>query len=64
MRIPAREFAEGTTGDQLIAYAREAEAAGSIAVFLFHGIGGDHIAVSAEAHRMLVDWLKAHRRDV
>lgn len=64
MRIPARGFAEGTTGDQLIAYAREAEAAGGIAVFLFHGVGGDHLAVSVEAHRMLVDWLKAHRRDV
>ncbi len=64
MHIPARGFAEGTTGEQLIAYARQAQAAGGVAVFLFHGIGGDHLQVSNEAHRMLINWLRAHRRDL
>lgn len=64
MQIPAHGFAEGTTGEQLIAYAQRAEAAGGLAVFLFHGVGGDHLQVSAKAHRMLIDWLNLHRRDV
>lgn len=64
MHIPARGFAEHTTGEQLIAYARQAEAAGGIAVFLFHGIGGDHLAISNEAHRALINWLRSHKRDV
>lgn len=64
MHIPAMGFSEGTTGAQLIAYARKAEAAGGIAVFLFHGVGGDQLQVSRAAHQMLVDWLKTHRRGV
>ena len=64
MHIPARGFSEGTTAAQLIAHAEAAEAAGGIAVYLFHGIGGDQLQVSREAHQAFVNWLKAHRRDV
>ena len=38
--------------------------AGGLAVFQFHGIGGEWIPVSREAHRQLVDWLAAHRQTV
>lgn len=64
MRIPARGFSEGTTAAQLIAHAEAAEAAGGIAVFLFHGIGGDQLTVSREVHQAFIDWLTTHRRAV
>jgi len=64
MGIPARSFPEGVTGRELIAYAREAEAGGGAAVFVFHGVAGEYLNVSAKAHRELLHWLAAHRRDV
>ena len=35
--------------------------AGGLAVFMFHGVGGDHIPVSREAHQELLAWLASHR---
>jgi len=56
--------AENVTGTELIAFARRAVDAGGLAVFQFHGIGGQWIAVSREAHRELVTWLGANRATV
>ena len=56
--------ATDVTGAQLIAFAQKALDAGGLAVFQFHGIGGQWISVSREAHRELVDWLAAHRPTV
>ena len=64
MNIPARSFPEGVTGKQLIDYAREAEAGGGLAVFVFHGVAGEYLNVSEKAHGELIDWLAAHRRKV
>lgn len=49
------------TGAQLIARAQEAAAKGTMANFTFHGIGGDYLTVSNEAHEELLDYLAAHR---
>lgn len=64
MHIPAHGFPDGVTGAQLIAFAEQAEAGGGMAVYLFHGVGGDYLQVSDAAHRQLIDWLAGHRRDV
>lgn len=64
MHIPARSFPEGVTGRQLIDYAMEAEKGGGLAVFVFHGVAGEYLNVSDQAHRELVAWLAAHRREV
>jgi len=56
--------AENVTGAQLIAFARKAVDAGGLAVFQFHGIGGQWISVSREAHRELLAWLAANRQTV
>jgi len=61
MHVPARGFGEGTTAAQLIDFAQQAQAGGGMAVYLFHGVGGDNLRVSASAHRALLDWLKAQR---
>lgn len=63
-RIPARDFPEGTTGQQLIDYARQARAGGGAAVYVFHGVAGEYLNVTDAAHRELIGWLVEHRRDV
>jgi len=52
------------TGAQLIAFAQKAVDTGGLAVFQFHGIGGQWISVSREAHQQLVAWLDANRQTV
>jgi peptidoglycan/xylan/chitin deacetylase (PgdA/CDA1 family) len=56
--------ARDVTGAQLIAFAQKALDAGGLAVFQFHGIGGQWIPVSREAHRELIEWLAVHRATV
>lgn len=48
------------TGGQLIARVEEAARLGTMVSFTFHGIGGDHLAVSSEAHEQLLRHLAAH----
>lgn len=49
---------EGNTAEQLIAYAEAAVEQGRWAVFCFHGVGGDHLAVDADAFQGLLDHLR------
>jgi peptidoglycan/xylan/chitin deacetylase (PgdA/CDA1 family) len=49
------------TGAQLIALVQQAAQAGTMINFTFHGIGGDYIATSKQAHEELVQYLAAHR---
>jgi peptidoglycan/xylan/chitin deacetylase (PgdA/CDA1 family) len=56
--------ATDVTGAQLIAFAQKAVDAGGLAVFQFHGIGGQWLSVSRDAHRDLLGWLAAHRPTV
>jgi peptidoglycan/xylan/chitin deacetylase (PgdA/CDA1 family) len=49
------------TGAQLIAWVEEAAAKGSMANFTFHGIGGDYLSVSNEAHEELLHYLASHQ---
>jgi len=64
MHMPSRGFPEGVTGAQLIDFAKEAEAGGGMAVYLFHGVAGDYLQVSDAAHRELIAWLAAHRSEI
>ena len=50
---------EGNSGQELIDYAESAIEQGRWAVFCFHGVGGDHIAIDAQAFQMLLDHLSA-----
>jgi peptidoglycan/xylan/chitin deacetylase (PgdA/CDA1 family) len=64
MHIPSRGFPEGVTGAQLINFAEQARAGGGMAVFAFHGVDGDYLRVSGEAHEALLDWLYVHRQEI
>lgn len=52
----------GLTGQQLIAIVKQAGAKGTMASFTFHGIGGDYLVTSNQAHRELLAFLAAHRK--
>ena len=46
--------AEGASAQELITYAENATQDGGWAVFAFHGVGGDHLAVRADAFAALI----------
>ncbi|HEY0064707.1 MAG TPA: polysaccharide deacetylase family protein [Telluria sp.] len=52
----------GASGKELIALVEAAGAKGTMINFTFHGIGGDYLEVSTEAHQQLIDYLAAHRK--
>jgi len=49
------------SGAELIALVEEAGRRGTMVNFTFHGIGGDHLSVSREAHAQLLAFLAANR---
>jgi peptidoglycan/xylan/chitin deacetylase (PgdA/CDA1 family) len=51
---------KGLTAAELVALLEPAVAAGHWAIFCFHGIGGDHIAIDTGAFVGLVEHLAAH----
>ena len=51
----------GRSGDELIAYVKENTADGMLLNILFHGIGGDYLSVSIEAHDALLRFLDENR---
>jgi peptidoglycan/xylan/chitin deacetylase (PgdA/CDA1 family) len=50
-----------TTGKELIAIVEQAVAKGTMANFTFHGINGDYLTVSNQAHEELLSYLSAHK---
>jgi len=57
-------FAESATGSDLIATVKVVEKTGGLLVLGFHGVGGDYLKVSAEAHAELLAYLKAHKATI
>lgn len=51
-------------GEELIAYVEEAKAKGTIAVIMFHSVGGGYLNVSAEAHETLLAYLDENREEL
>lgn len=45
------------SGKELINYAKQAAQNGTIANYTFHGIGGDHLSISKQAHQELLTYL-------
>jgi len=49
------------TGDELVDYVKRAQEKGTIAVLMFHSVGGGYLNVSAEAHKQLLDYLEDNK---
>jgi len=54
----------GSSGAELIAIVQEAMRRGTMVNFTFHGIGGDYLSVSTQAHAELLRFLAANRQQV
>ncbi len=54
----------GTSGADMIAWVKQVESAGALGIVVFHGVGGDYLSVTAEAHQQLLDYLAAHRGSI
>lgn len=52
------------SGEELIAYVEEALQKGTLAVFMFHSVGGGYLNVSEEAHDMLLEYLDRRRESI
>lgn len=59
-QVPSWGPVDKPDGAALIAYAARIRDARGLGVFQFHGVGGDYLEVSAQAHRQLIDWLRHH----
>jgi peptidoglycan/xylan/chitin deacetylase (PgdA/CDA1 family) len=64
LRVPSYGLEGGETGEQLIGFVKKAMQKGGLGIFMFHGVGGDYIRISAEAHRELLAYLRAHRQEI
>lgn len=58
--VPSWGPLDGPDGAHLVAYVGRVAAARGLGVFQFHGVGGDYLAVSADAHRELLRYLEKH----
>lgn len=58
LNVPSWGPVDHPDGAQLIAYVERVRAAGGLGVLQFHGVGGDYLEVSAQAHQQLLDHLK------
>jgi peptidoglycan/xylan/chitin deacetylase (PgdA/CDA1 family) len=52
------------SGADMIAWVEQVRAQGGGGIIVFHGIGGDYLSVSAEAHAELVAYLAAHNDEI
>jgi peptidoglycan/xylan/chitin deacetylase (PgdA/CDA1 family) len=52
------------TGTDLISFVKSVQKTGGLGVFMFHGVGGDYLTTPAQAHKELLDYLKAQRKQV
>jgi peptidoglycan/xylan/chitin deacetylase (PgdA/CDA1 family) len=62
MRLPGRAFSSPAGTEQLVEFAEKAAKGGGLAVYVFHGVGGDHLSIAARDHSRFVEWLAAHRQ--
>ena len=47
--------------EQLIAYVEQAKTNGTMASIIFHGVGGDHLAVDTKEHEKFLNYLAEHQ---
>lgn len=62
LKLPGRAFTSPAGAENMIEFAEMAAKGGGLAVYVFHGVGGDYLSVTASDHRQLVEWLAAHRQ--
>lgn len=56
--VPCRGFSTNAPSSDLINFVKEVQKSNALGVLIFHGVGGDYLEISAEAHHTLVQYLK------
>lgn len=51
------------SSDKLIEYVNQARDKGTIAIFMFHSIGGGYLNTGAAEHRRLIEYISKNRKD-
>jgi len=51
------------SAEEMIAYVNKARDNGTIAVFMFHSVGGGYLNTGAAQHRQLVEYINKNRKD-
>jgi peptidoglycan-N-acetylglucosamine deacetylase len=51
------------SADELIAYINNARDKGTIAIFMFHSVGGGYLNTGAAQHRKLLEYISKNRKD-
>ena len=64
LKVPSYGLEDHTSADKLIAFVKKVQASGGMGIFMFHGVGGDYITTSAQAHRKLLAYLKENQKDI
>ncbi|MFI5138310.1 MAG: polysaccharide deacetylase family protein [Sphingobacteriales bacterium] len=62
--VPSNGLEGNNTGGELIAFVKKVEQSGGLGIFMFHGVGGDYITTSADAHRQLLAYLVKNRKAI
>lgn len=62
--VPSYGLEDHTSADKLIAFVKKVEESGGMGVIMFHGVGGDYITTSAQAHKELLAYLKENKKDI
>ncbi|MBI1224411.1 MAG: polysaccharide deacetylase family protein [Bacteroidetes bacterium] len=52
------------SGKELIAYVQSVIDKKTLGTFCFHGVGGDYLSISNQAHEELLEWLAEHSSEV
>ena len=63
-KVPAWGFANNPGGEQLINFVKKVQQSGGMGVFMFHGVGGDYLSVTAQAHKQLLQYLYEHKDEI
>ena len=63
MQVPSWLVMQGTTLNELVAFAETVKKTGGMGVYQFHGIGGQVFNISSETHSAFLGYLKAHEAD-
>jgi peptidoglycan/xylan/chitin deacetylase (PgdA/CDA1 family) len=64
LRIPSFGLEGGNSGEKLIAFVKKVQEKGGMGIIMFHGIGGDYITTSAQAHQELLNYLAKNRTEI
>lgn len=62
--VPSWGFGYNPDATQLVSFAKKVQQAGGLGVYMFHGVGGDYLQVSADAHRKLLQFLNDQQKEI